>query len=342
MLALAMLWPVVPGVPAAATNAPAARTLTSPYMRATNIAPGVVELQVALRKFTAVSNSAPAIWLAAVAHIGETNYYQALQKHLDAQGLVLFEGIRPPGVTNFSGAELAAGRKHTPAADGDRGTLQSDLAKALGLVFQLDAVDYDRRHFHNSDLSVAEITELMRKLDLEEPAADGAKNSGENASFKQLLDLMQGDSWMGRIARMALKLVAVNPKFQAVVKLTLIETLGRLEGDVANLQGLPADLRTLLKVLIHSRNQKVITDLAGAIRDGKTTGDITVFYGAGHMDDLELRLRLNLKYQVAGEIWLPAFRVNLKESGVNELEARMIRVLIQQQMDDLLPARKAE
>ena len=39
--------------------------------------------------------------------------------------------------------------------------MQSTLAHSLGLVFQLDAIDYDRANFLNSDLSIEQIQGIM-------------------------------------------------------------------------------------------------------------------------------------------------------------------------------------
>ena len=52
-----------------------------------------VELQIAVRKFLPPRGDGPAIWLAGASHIGESNYYTALQAHLDARTLVLYEGV---------------------------------------------------------------------------------------------------------------------------------------------------------------------------------------------------------------------------------------------------------
>src|SRR2546426_8250652 len=53
----------------------------------------VVQLQIAARRFVPARGKGPVIWLTGVSHIGESNYFARLQKHLDAQTVVLFEGI---------------------------------------------------------------------------------------------------------------------------------------------------------------------------------------------------------------------------------------------------------
>ncbi len=326
-----------------AAESPPATIQVESFMRVTNAGPQQFELQVAVRKYTSSIHSNSVVWLAAVSHIGETNYYQRLQNHLDAQQLVLFEGILPPGTTNYSGKDLELAKTAARKTDADRSTLQTELADALGLVFQLDAVNYSRPHFRGSDLSVAEIQKLMRSTSKPKSSTTGKKaEQQENESFKQLIEMMQGNSWMGQLVRTGLKLVGANPKFQAIVKLTFVETLGRLKGDITRMQGVPESMRQLLTVLIHSRNQRVLEDLQKELRRENPAKNISVFYGAGHMDDLETRLRKDLSFRPVDQLWLPAFRVDLKQSGVSEFEANLVRMLIDRQMNLLLPTDGAD
>src|SRR5580658_1057907 len=97
--------------PAAADPAP------HPYTRIANPDADTVQLQIALRKFHPAHQSGPAIWLAAVMHVGEPDYYRALQHFLDDQTVVLYEGINPdahPRHVHDSGA--AATHEPAPAA----------------------------------------------------------------------------------------------------------------------------------------------------------------------------------------------------------------------------------
>ncbi len=64
-----------------------------PYMRVARPDTNTVQLQIAVRKFVPVDRRGPTIWLAGTSHIGEPEYYHALQKHLDAQTIVLYEGV---------------------------------------------------------------------------------------------------------------------------------------------------------------------------------------------------------------------------------------------------------
>lgn len=352
---LAMLvWLVCSGAFAqtAPTNKPSAlaRFAVEPFMRVTNGATGAVELQVAVRKLVPTNGVGPVIWLSGASHIGETNYYAQLQKHLDAQALVLFEGVhngRKAGSTNAApGGKAAANSPDEVKADAapaakssERTSLQKDLAESLGLVFQLEAINYARTNFRNSDLSVNELRELMDQDD--EPAApDSPKEKRKNEAFETLIKAMEGNSMFGALLKAGFKLVGGNPKLQAMTKLALIEALGGIRGDLSRMKSLPEDMQRLLEVLIQTRNDAVLRDLRVELKRPAPPASISVFYGAGHMDDLERRVRREFGYRVESDLWLPAFTVDYAKAGLSIIEATILRTMVQRQMQELLPTEK--
>jgi hypothetical protein len=304
------------------------------YTRIADPDTNTVQLQIALRKFVAPQGG-PAIWLAAVMHVGEPEYYQALQHFLDAQTVVLYEGINPDAHPHHVHDSTAASTNDaTPAAPqtgtNDDYSMQATLAHSLGLVFQLDAIDYDRTNFLNSDLSVLQIQRIMAEGQL----APGEKGE-TNAAFGILLQIMDGSSFLGSLVKAGLQFVAASPQLQAVAKLTMIEAVGRLKGDLSDVQGLPPDWKKLIKVLIEARNKNLLSDLAEELKKIPGTGSIAVFYGAGHMDDMEKHVTGDLHYHPVEDVWLPAFSVDLRKGGISPAEAQWMRTLIDGQMDQM-------
>ena len=90
-----------------------------------NIILGLATLVCAVQAIRSGRLLISAIWLAGASHIGETNYYAALQRHLDAQALVLYEGIkgliRPPN-PDPNAAPASAAKTRTPAREASSGT----------------------------------------------------------------------------------------------------------------------------------------------------------------------------------------------------------------------------
>lgn len=290
------------------------------FMRVTRSDPDTIALEIALRRFVAAKAPGPTIWLAGASHLGESNYYAGLQIFLDAQPVVLFEGI-------------GAGSKKLRPESPDDGGIQNTLAKSLELAFQLNSIDYDRPHFRNSDLSLARLERLIAG---DSPATDdkerGARNRSPAQPFDELLGIMDGSSMLGTLLHVAVKLVGSNPKLRAMTKLMLIETLGEWKGDMAQMKGAPPEIQKLLTVIIQERNKVVIEDLKKELASAVPAQSIAVFYGAGHMADFEKRLGSELAYRPAGEVWLRAISVHPRRAGVSESEMGTLRSLIQWQL----------
>ncbi|HOW64484.1 MAG TPA: hypothetical protein P5186_17475 [Candidatus Paceibacterota bacterium] len=299
------------------THKPAA--LSTDYLRVLRPNSNTVCLEVAARKFVPSNHQGPIVWLTGASHIGESNYFRALQRHLDAQDLVLYEGVKrwPEDTAAGSLQEV------------DERSLQLAVAESLGLAFQLKAIDYRRPHFRNSDLS---IPELQRCLSQNLVDARDSKGAGE---LKALLTLMDGSSFLSKVVQFGVRLIGSTPKLQALAKLALIETLGELRGDLSQAPGLPPEISQLVHVILQSRNDAVAKDLATALKQRPPVRSLAIFYGAAHMPDLQKRLCDQFAYRVAGEVWHTAISVEPGKSGVNEEEANLIRKLVRAQMDEL-------
>jgi len=316
------------------------------YMQVVRSNSGPLQLQIALRELRPAKDSGPAIWLVAVSHIGETNYYEAVQRHLDVRTLVLFEGVsdrrtRHPQDSRagprLSNNELMKGRD-----DSVQSSLQSTLASSLGLAFQLNALDYDRPHFQNSDLTIPEMQALLSENagsgQAQIPGAPGKSDD----QLSDLVGIMDGSSVLGAILHAGVKLLGSSPKLQALTKVAVIELFGNLEGDISQSPALPSEMKRLIDVLIQGRNRVVVNDLKAELPKLRKRDSVAVFYGAGHMHDLETRIRSELNYRPASQLWLTAITVDPHKAGVTDAELRMIQSVVKWQLQALQPKVPAE
>jgi hypothetical protein len=92
-------------------------------------------------------------------------------------------------------------------------------------------------------------------------------------------------------------------------------------------------MKQLLEVLLERRNQKVVSELKNDLSTLRKRDTIAVFYGTGHMPDLERRLGEQLHYRPITERWFTAFSVNLARAGVSDSERQVLRSLIKQQLE---------
>lgn len=203
--------------------------------------------------------------------------------------------------------------------EGNDDNLQSELAKALGLAFQLDGIDYDRPHFQCSDMSM---DELERALE------------AEGVDFAPLEGSLAGSSLPGRLVIFFLRLVrAADAFFDGAIADALKVMLIEMFSDERFLeQSLKQYGPGLGKVLIDQRNQLVVDDLRAALRRSPDLNSIAILYGAGHMPDLGQRLETQLGYRPVSEQWLTAIEVNLAESTISPAQMRSIRAMIRSQM----------
>jgi hypothetical protein len=319
-----------------------------PYTRIGRPDTNTVQLQIAIRKLVPIKGKAPAIWLVGTSHIGDPSYYREIQSYLDARTLVLYEGVNAdahkrrvrghPEPEDSSDPDDHSDSAHMKPGEGP--SMQATMAKSLGLVFQLDAIDYERTNFLNSDLSIQQIQRLMVGQDKDAPDSAATIPGGpttNNSSFSYLMQVMDESSLLGSLMKLGLQFVGSSPKLQGMAKLALIETLGSLKGEFAEMRGIPPDLKQLIKVLIEARNQNVVEDLKTEAKNIPQRGSIAVFYGTGHMEDMQRRITQDLNYQPAGDIWLTAFSVDLAKAGLSDSEVQTLRNMIKWQMEQLQP-----
>jgi hypothetical protein len=323
-----------------------------PYMRVTRATNGAASLDIVVREFQSADKHQPKIYLVAVSHLGDEAYYSQLQSLLESTDRVLFEGVRAseerakPKPRDSS----APPRPKMPKPEAGQYSLQADMAKSLGLKFQLEAIDYERPHFLNSDMTILQISEVLNPSQHQGPPPGTAAKSGRparptdedtgSAQFENLLSAMDGSGFLGKVLQIGLRFIGSSEKMQALVKLTFIEVLGGLDGDLSNLEIPSPGLKELLSVLIQKRNAVVIEDVRAAMHEANPPKSIAIFYGAAHMPDMEMRLRKELNYRPAHDQWFPAFGVDPVKSGLSQADIQMIKGMVDIQMKMLKPQPK--
>jgi len=286
------------------------------YLRVHQSTNDVHTLEIAWRSFKAADGDGPTLWLGGVSHLGTTNYYAQIQEQLNRADLVLYEGVND--------AQADGGAK--PFADEskrDEG-IQALLADMLGLVFQLNHIDYSPEHFEHCDMDMAS---LMREI-----SGEGAAAPNETqAAFDQLSASMSGADSSTQLLEIVGVLVKAMPKMQSVVKLLLVETLGHLPSDLSQIQGLPPEMMNLMEILLNRRNEIVLARIDTLKTELKPSQTATIFYGAAHNIHLEQEL-VKQGYVQQEEVWYPAISLSLQETGLSIEQVQFFRQVIQTQM----------
>ncbi len=223
--------------------------------------------------------------LIGVVHIGEKEYFEALNRHFSQYEALLYELVAPEGTRVPQGGRSAAESANPLAA------LQLGMKSVLGLEFQLDHIDYHQENFVHADMSPEEFFESM-------------KNNEESIGKMLLKAMGQGMAQQSQgggpsDAELLLSLFSSNRELK--MRRAFAEQMRQIEGGMAIFEGKDGS------TIITHRNAKAFEILRRELDAGKTR--IGVFYGAGHLPDMQQRLLNDFRMQRGGQFWLTAWNM---------------------------------
>jgi hypothetical protein len=232
------------------------------------------------------------------------------------------------GATGGEGvaADLVVGTEDEvpPLTRPEGDSLQVSLAKTLRLVFQLDVMDYSGERWIPSDMAMDEVERAI--------AARGGNP-------KALSGSLTGSAFGEGIARIALGIIRVGDLFTGgllgdAMKALLIEMLADESMDLVEESPLG---EAVMRVIIDDRNRHVVDDLERLLDSGTDAESVAVFYGAGHMKDLEKRLADRLGYEPIPEsaAWFPAIRLDLENSKVSQEMIDSLRATVRRRLEQM-------
>ncbi len=222
------------------------------------------------------------VQLIGAVHVGEKEYYRELQNRFGSLDAVLYEMVKPTEAT----ADSLRGSNSSVSG------LQRLMKTALGLEFQLDAIDYTPKHFIHADMTP-------------DSFARAQKEQGESLAglmFKAMME-QQATLSPGDTIRENLRFLAAitNRNRTKALKMYLGRQIGDMEKAVIGLQGDDESG----SVLLEGRNRVAIDVLRTKALPGGFRR-IGIFYGAAHMPDMEKRLE-KLGFRRVGVEWLVAW-----------------------------------
>jgi hypothetical protein len=216
-------------------------------------------------------------------HIGEKSYYQALNKQFKQYDVLLYELVAPEG-KNVPRKGQASGHPI--------GALQNGMKDILELEFQLSHIDYSRKNFVHADMSPDDFSKSM---------------SDRGESFWQILlrSMGQGIAMESRnqagggTSGTSMLMAWFSPNRALLLKRMMAEQFEDLEASMKTLEGPEGS------TIISERNKVALKVLAEQIAEGKKR--IGIFYGAGHMPDMERRLLEDFGLKRQEQRWLVAW-----------------------------------
>ncbi|MHB2018625.1 MAG: hypothetical protein ACYCW6_16885 [Candidatus Xenobia bacterium] len=228
--------------------------------------------------------------LVGAVHLAEAPYYKELNRRFKTYDRVLYELI-----IATDGGQAPTGPVVIPkdAENGSSiGQLQLMLCRKLGLQFQLYAIDYSAPNFRHADFTSAELQAAMAKngespmsllVKLFTSSMQSADTDDEDVSRINLFELMTRDP---------------TPEEQRILRRILASDFAQMEQVTSGIQSTS---------IIAGRNERALDVLRQVLKGG--VRNVAVFYGAGHMADMEKRL---LKFPGAHLVrreWLTAWHL---------------------------------
>ncbi len=221
--------------------------------------------------------------LVGAVHVGEKPYYEKLNKAFEKYDALLYELVAEKNVVPKPGEKA-----RSPIS-----MIQTTMKDMLDLEFQLDGIDYSKKNFVHADMSPDEMMKSMKDrgesiwtIMIRMMAAGMAQQAGNNNGSE--LDLI----------------MALFDKNRAIqLKRYMADQMGEMDGVMVALAGPQGS------TLITERNKAALKVLAEEIKGGKKK--IAIFYGAGHLNDMEERLFSDFGLKRADEQWLEAWNLRL-------------------------------
>lgn len=221
--------------------------------------------------------------LVGVVHIGEPEYFEAFNKQFENYDAVLYELVAPEGTTIPKGGRMDEGLNPIAA-------LQNGMKAVLDLEFQLEHVDYTKKNFVHADMSPDEFLDCMKEND-ESFGKYFLRAVGQSIAQQNSGNISQAD--------LLLSVFSDDPALE--MRRVMAKQMKDIEGGMMIFRGKNGS------TIITHRNRKALEVLKKQIELGKT--NIAIFYGAGHMPEMQTQMISEFQMKRAGRYWMTAWKL---------------------------------
>lgn len=236
--------------------------------------------------------------LVGAVHVGDKSYYDELNETFEQYEALLFELVAPEGTKIPKGGARQGGANPVSG-------LQRGMQTMLDLEFQLDCVDYTKSNFVHADMSPDEFSKSMKDK----------KESMITMIFKMMgqgAALQAKDPNRTSDAEMLMALFAKDRSFR--LKRAMATQFENLDGQMAVFEGKEGS------TIITERNKKALEVLKREIDGGKKK--LGIFYGAGHLSDMNKRLVADFGLKKESERWITAWSLEKPAKKKPEAEKK--------------------
>lgn len=222
--------------------------------------------------------------LVGAVHVGEGKYYRELNKVFKTYDAVLYELVAPEGTRIPKNGKRQGGGTAI-------GSVQQSMKSMLELEYQLEKIDYTKKNLIHADMSPGEFAQSME-----------TREESFSKMFWRMLGQGMAQQRQGKGNNDVAMLFAFFSNDRALrLKRIMAQQFEDLEGQMLAINGPDGS------TIITERNKKCFDVLSREIKAGKKR--IAVFYGAGHLADMETRLIRDFGMQRENTRWLEAWKL---------------------------------
>ncbi len=273
------------------TPSTASKTKEPNYIRVTRDDHGnPLALETSVVRLVPQGNEHPglAVDLISAVHVADKGYYEALNKRFADYDVVLYELVAPEGTVVPKGG-LERNRNALSA-------VQNAMKDLLALEYQLSGVDYTAKNFVHADFSPDEFSKSME-----------AKGESFWTIFFRLMaaGMVQQASNPEKANELDLLMAMFDSDRAVKLKRIMADQFSDMGLIVTAFNGPEGS------TLITERNKAALKVLAKEIDEGKKK--IAIFYGGGHMPDMEPRAIADFHLKRDNQQWLEAWNLRDKK-----------------------------
>jgi hypothetical protein len=252
----------------------------------------IVGMQTAIVRYTAPAPATGAaqapvfVDLVGAVHVGDVAYYEALNEYFKQYDALLYELVAPEGTV----VERGRGASNSHPV----GFMQNGIKNLLDLDHQLEEIDYTRPNFVHADMTPDQFVQAMRDR----------KESFLQMYFRLLSHAMEHQSEMeakGESLDFELFAALFAKDRPRRLKTVLAKQLAEMESLMVSFGGEQGS------VIITERNKMALKVLKEQLAAGKKS--LGIFYGAGHLNDMDERLRKDFNLAPVSVTWVTAWNL---------------------------------
>jgi hypothetical protein len=247
-------------------------------------------LETSIVRLVPAGNDHPGLTvdLVSAVHVAEPGYYKALNKRFDTYDVVLYELVAPEGTV-------------VPKGGGDPNrnplsSVQNAVKDLLELEYQLSGIDYTKKNFTHADLSPDQFAQSM-------------KDKGESfwTIFMRLMaaGMVEQSNNPAKSDELDILLALFGHDRAIKLKRIMAEQFADLDTVMTAFNGPDGS------TLITERNKAALKVLGKEIEAGRKK--IAIFYGGGHMPDMEARAIADFHLKRDSQEWLEAWNLRDKK-----------------------------